>query len=137
MPCASEMRWFTTALFQRPSLPVQAGRAAATGWASAPEAAVFSLKGIEGVFVAIGSIIAAIVCAVIAGVKGRGQDSTVMLTASANGIAATAVSATRTAISSKGSSAAKRSRNPSIASVVSYQPGQRFQKIKTHDPSTR
>jgi hypothetical protein len=47
MPCASEMRWFTTALFQRPSLPVQAGRAAATGWASAPEAAVFSLKGIK------------------------------------------------------------------------------------------
>ena len=82
------------------------------------EAAGFILKGIKGVLVAIGSIIAAIVCAVIAGVKGRGQDSTVMLTASANGIAATAVSATRTAISSKGSSAAKRSRNPSIASVV-------------------
>ena len=36
-----------------------------------PEAAGFILKGIKGIFVAIGSIIAAIVCAVIAGVKGR------------------------------------------------------------------
>jgi hypothetical protein len=36
-----------------------------------PEAAGFILKGIKGVFVAIGSIIAAIVCAVIAGMKGR------------------------------------------------------------------
>jgi hypothetical protein len=35
-----------------------------------PEAAGFMLKGIKGIFVAIGSIIAAIVCAVIAGVKG-------------------------------------------------------------------
>jgi hypothetical protein len=36
-----------------------------------PEAAGFILRGIKGVFVAIGSIIAAIVCAVIAGIKGR------------------------------------------------------------------
>ena len=36
-----------------------------------PEAAGFILKGIKGLLVAIGSIIAAIVCAVIAGVKGR------------------------------------------------------------------
>jgi Na+/melibiose symporter-like transporter len=36
-----------------------------------PEAAGFLLTGIKGVFVAIGSIIAAIVCAVIAGMKGR------------------------------------------------------------------
>ena len=36
-----------------------------------PEAAGFIVKGIKGVLVAIGSIIAAIVCAVIAGVKGR------------------------------------------------------------------
>jgi hypothetical protein len=36
-----------------------------------PEAAGFILKGIKGIFVAIGSIIAAIVCGVIAGVKGR------------------------------------------------------------------
>jgi len=51
-------------------------------------------------------------------VRASGQDSTVMLTASAFGIAATAVSATRAAISSRGSSAAKRSRSPSIASAV-------------------
>ncbi|OBK71357.1 deoxyribodipyrimidine photolyase [Mycobacterium sp. 1274761.0] len=36
-----------------------------------PEAAGFILRGIKGLFVAIGSIIAAIVCAVIAGAKGR------------------------------------------------------------------
>jgi hypothetical protein len=34
-----------------------------------PEAAGFILRGIKGVFVAIGSIIAAIVCAVIAGAQ--------------------------------------------------------------------
>lgn len=34
-------------------------------------AAGFILRGIKGIFVAIGSIIAAIVCAVIAGAKGR------------------------------------------------------------------
>lgn len=38
---------------------------------SQPEAAGFVLRGIKGIFVAIGSIIAAIICAVIAGVKGR------------------------------------------------------------------
>ena len=36
-----------------------------------PEAAGLILKGIKGIFVAIGSIIAAIVCALIAGMKGR------------------------------------------------------------------
>ena len=36
-----------------------------------PEAAGFILRGIKGVFLAIGSIIAAIVFAVIAGTKGR------------------------------------------------------------------
>jgi Na+/melibiose symporter-like transporter len=36
-----------------------------------PEAAGFILRGIKGIFVAIGSIIAAIVCAVIAAAKGR------------------------------------------------------------------
>jgi len=36
-----------------------------------PMAAGFILRGIKGIFVAIGSIIAAIVCAVIAGAKGR------------------------------------------------------------------
>ena len=36
-----------------------------------PEAAGFILKGIKGIFVLIGSIIAAIVCAAIAGMKGR------------------------------------------------------------------
>ena len=35
-----------------------------------PEAAGFILKGIKGIFVVIGSIIAALVCAVIAGMKG-------------------------------------------------------------------
>lgn len=35
------------------------------------EAAGFILRGIKGIFVAIGSILAAIVCAVIAGTKGR------------------------------------------------------------------
>jgi hypothetical protein len=38
---------------------------------SQPEAAGFILRGIKGIFVAIGSIIAAIICAVIAGAKGR------------------------------------------------------------------
>lgn len=36
-----------------------------------PQAASIILRGIKGIFVAIGSIIAAIVCAVIAGMKGR------------------------------------------------------------------
>ena len=36
-----------------------------------PEAAGFILGGIKGILVAIGSIIAAILCAVIAGTKGR------------------------------------------------------------------
>jgi Na+/melibiose symporter-like transporter len=35
------------------------------------EAAGFILRGIKGIFVAIGSIIAAIVCGVIAATKGR------------------------------------------------------------------
>ncbi|BBZ79543.1 hypothetical protein MANY_48800 [Mycolicibacterium anyangense] len=35
------------------------------------QAAGFILRGIKGIFVAIGSVIAAIVCAVIAGTKGR------------------------------------------------------------------
>jgi Na+/melibiose symporter-like transporter len=35
------------------------------------EAAGFILRGIKAVFVAIGSIIAAIICAIIAGMKGR------------------------------------------------------------------
>jgi hypothetical protein len=39
--------------------------------AQEPQAAGFILRGIKGIFVAIGSIIAAIVCAVIAGMKGR------------------------------------------------------------------
>jgi len=38
---------------------------------SQPEAAGFILRGIKGIFVAIGSIVAAIVCALIAGMKGR------------------------------------------------------------------
>ena len=38
---------------------------------SQPEAAGLILRGIKGIFVAIGSIIAAIICAVIAGMKGR------------------------------------------------------------------
>lgn len=36
-----------------------------------PEAAGMILRGIKGLFVAIGSIIAAIICAVIAAAKGR------------------------------------------------------------------
>jgi hypothetical protein len=36
-----------------------------------PEAAGIILRGIKGIFVAIGSIIAAIICAVIAAMKGR------------------------------------------------------------------
>lgn len=36
-----------------------------------PEAAGFILRGIKGIFVAIGSVIAAVICAVIAGTKGR------------------------------------------------------------------
>jgi hypothetical protein len=39
--------------------------------ASQPEAAGFILRGIKGIFVAVGSIIAAIICAVVAGTKGR------------------------------------------------------------------
>jgi Na+/melibiose symporter-like transporter len=35
------------------------------------EAAGFILRGIKGILVAIGSILAAVVCAVIAGMKGR------------------------------------------------------------------
>ena len=38
---------------------------------SQPEAAGFILSGVKGIFVAIGSIIAAIVCGVIAAMKGR------------------------------------------------------------------
>jgi hypothetical protein len=38
---------------------------------SQPEAAGFILSGANGIFVAIGSIIAAIVCGVIAAMKGR------------------------------------------------------------------
>jgi hypothetical protein len=38
---------------------------------SQPEAAGFILRGIKGIFVFIGSVIAAIVCAVIAATKGR------------------------------------------------------------------
>ncbi|ORV08413.1 hypothetical protein [Mycobacterium celatum] len=36
-----------------------------------PQAAGLILRGIKGIFVAIGSIIAAIVCGLIAGMKGR------------------------------------------------------------------
>ena len=36
-----------------------------------PQAAGFILRGIKGIFVLIGSFIAAIICAVIAGTKGR------------------------------------------------------------------
>ena len=36
-----------------------------------PEAAGFILRGIKAIFVAVGSIIAAIVCAIIAATKGR------------------------------------------------------------------
>lgn len=39
--------------------------------AQQPEAAGLIVRGIKGVFVAVGSVIAAIVCAVIAGMKGR------------------------------------------------------------------
>ena len=35
------------------------------------EAASFILSGIKGIFVAIGSVVAAVLCAVIAGAKGR------------------------------------------------------------------
>jgi hypothetical protein len=38
---------------------------------SQPEAAGFILRGIKGIFVAIGSVVAAVVCGVIAGTKGR------------------------------------------------------------------
>jgi Na+/melibiose symporter-like transporter len=38
---------------------------------SQPEAAGLILRGVKGIFVAIGSIIAAIVCGVIAAIKGR------------------------------------------------------------------
>ena len=38
---------------------------------SQPEAAGLILRGIKGIFVAIGSIIAAVVCGVIAAMKGR------------------------------------------------------------------
>jgi len=38
---------------------------------SQPEAAGFILRGIKGIFVAIGSVIAAIVCGVVAAMKGR------------------------------------------------------------------
>jgi Na+/melibiose symporter-like transporter len=38
---------------------------------SQPEAARLILRGIKGIFVAIGSIIAAVVCGVIAATKGR------------------------------------------------------------------
>jgi Na+/melibiose symporter-like transporter len=36
-----------------------------------PQAAGLILRGIKGIFVAIGSIIAAVVCALVAGMKGR------------------------------------------------------------------
>jgi hypothetical protein len=36
-----------------------------------PEAAGFILRGIKGIFVAIGSIIAAVICGVVAAMKGR------------------------------------------------------------------
>jgi hypothetical protein len=36
-----------------------------------PQAAGFILRGIKGIIVAVGSIIAAIICAVIVGTKGR------------------------------------------------------------------
>ena len=36
-----------------------------------PQAAGLILRGIKGILVAIGSIIAALVCAVVAGMKGR------------------------------------------------------------------
>ena len=38
---------------------------------SNPEAEGFILRGIKGIFVAIGSVIAAVICAVVASMKGR------------------------------------------------------------------
>jgi len=38
---------------------------------SNPEAAGFILRGIKGIFVAVGSVIAAVICAVVASMKGR------------------------------------------------------------------
>jgi hypothetical protein len=38
---------------------------------SQPEAAGFILRGIKGIFVAIGSVVAAILCGIIAATKGR------------------------------------------------------------------
>jgi ATP/ADP translocase len=38
---------------------------------SNPEATGFILRGIKGIFVAIGSVIAAVICALIASMKGR------------------------------------------------------------------
>ncbi|MDP7702902.1 MULTISPECIES: deoxyribodipyrimidine photolyase [unclassified Mycobacterium] len=38
---------------------------------SNPEAAGFILRGIKGIFVAIGSVIAAVICALVASMKGR------------------------------------------------------------------
>jgi hypothetical protein len=38
---------------------------------SQPEAAGFILRGVKGIFVTIGSVIAAVLCAVIAAIKGR------------------------------------------------------------------
>lgn len=38
---------------------------------SNPEAAGFILRGIKGIFVAIGSVIAAVICAIVASMKGR------------------------------------------------------------------
>lgn len=38
---------------------------------SQPEAAGFILRGIKGIFVAIGSVIAAVICSLIAATKGR------------------------------------------------------------------
>jgi hypothetical protein len=38
---------------------------------SQPEAAGFILRGIKGIFVAIGSVIAAVICAIVAAMKGR------------------------------------------------------------------
>jgi hypothetical protein len=38
---------------------------------SQPEAAGFILRGVKGIFVAIGSVIAAFICATVAAMKGR------------------------------------------------------------------
>lgn len=38
---------------------------------SNPEAAGFILRGVKGIFVAIGSVVAAIICAMVASMKGR------------------------------------------------------------------